>query len=181
MKFLVTAWLAGLAASTAAAPRPPPLKLAQRQLKAVAAKGAVARRLMEKAVRVNGKIGERILDEAAQEEGEAEEQQEVEEFQISGAHSIQFSRCVSLSAEPADEDLMFDQYMISYTKAGQIVSQRSYVLFNVCAGYDCDYGGGDENLYMVDVATYLAAVTEYYAGKQESYCEACEQANNYCA
>lgn len=98
---------------------------------------------------------------------------------LTAAHSIQFSQCLSLKAEPANEDVVFGEDYIGYTKAGQIVPQKSYVLFNICETEYCVYQGSD-NLYMVDVDTYMGALVEYLPQKKQNYCQACEEAQDVC-
>ena len=88
----------------------------------VAATGAAApvrrrldkRKVMEHAVRVNNK-GERHLNQ---------------NFELSSGFSIRFNQCVSLKTEPANDDIMFAEDLIEFTAKGQIVSEKSFILFN---------------------------------------------------
>jgi hypothetical protein len=105
-----------------------------------------------------------------------------EQFEISGAYTVQFYKCASVSSQPYDDDMLFDSNLLPYTTKGQIAAQKSFVLFNVCETQYCDfYTAGDENLYMVDVATYMTATTVNYQARKESYCTACASSENYCA
>ena len=122
------------------------------------------RMLMENAVRVNRKL-ERHLNQ---------------NFDLSAGYSIQFNQCVALKTEPYDDEIMFADSLIGYTSAGKIVSQRSYVLFNVCETQNCDYYASDDNLFMVDINTYMAALSVFYGYIQENYCAACQNSYNYC-
>ncbi|EEC43841.1 predicted protein [Phaeodactylum tricornutum CCAP 1055/1] len=131
------------------------------------------KKLLRAAVPVN-RQGERRVEE--QQQGQQQNNGGVE---ISAYHSIQFNECLSLSAQPEDETIFGDDY-IAYTKSGQIVPQKSYVLFNVCeTESSCRYVS-DENLYMVDLATYMGAMVEYFPNKLEKYCQACNDAQDYC-
>ena len=98
-------------------------------------------------------------------------------FQITGDYSIQFNHCLSLKAEASDEDLMFGDNTASYTANGQILSEKSYVLFNVCKTADCVYEGED-NLYMVQLEDYMDSILEIAAQDKENYCDACDE--DYC-
>lgn len=122
------------------------------------------RMIMENAVRVNSKY-ERHL------------QQNIE---LTGEYSIQFNQCVALKTEPYNDGLMFADSLVEYTAKGQIVSQKSYVLFNVCPTEYCDYYAEDDNLFMVDIETYMAALSVFYGGMAETYCAACQDSYNYC-
>mmetsp|Transcript_1765 Transcript_1765/g.3789 ORF Transcript_1765/g.3789 Transcript_1765/m.3789 type:complete len:549 (+) Transcript_1765:55-1701(+) len=93
-----------------------------------------------------------------------------------GSYSLKFSQCID--AKTYDEDL-FDDEMIAYVQAGQVVSVKSYVLFHVCQGDDCYYES-DDDVYMVDLATYMANVATYHANKRTDYCEQCEEFDDYC-
>jgi len=122
------------------------------------------RMIMENAVRVNSKY-ERHLNQ---------------NFQMSSGYSIQFNQCVALKTEPYNDEIMFADSLVQYTAKGQIVSQKSYVLFNVCETQYCDYYAEEDNLFMVDVDTYMAALSVFYGGMQETYCAACQNSYNYC-
>ena len=99
-----------------------------------------------------------------------------EEFEIDGSYSLKFSQCVD--ARTYDEDL-FDEDLVEYAQAGQVVSSKSYVLFHVCQDDDCYYDAEDD-LYVVDLPTYLANVATYHANKRNDYCEQCERFDDYC-
>lgn len=122
------------------------------------------RKIMENAVRVNSK-GERHLNQ---------------DFEMSSGYSIQFNHCVSLKTEPYNDEIMFADDLIRYTSKGQIVSQQSYILFNVCETKFCDYYSDDDNLFMIDIDTYMASITEVYLERQENYCTACLKSRGYC-
>jgi len=77
-----------------------------------------------------------------------------------------------------DEDL-FDEDIVEYVQAGQIVSAKSFVLFHICQGDDCYYES-DDDLFIIDLPTYLANVAQYYANKRNDYCEACDEFEDYC-
>mmetsp|Transcript_21692 Transcript_21692/g.39847 ORF Transcript_21692/g.39847 Transcript_21692/m.39847 type:complete len:190 (+) Transcript_21692:83-652(+) len=99
-----------------------------------------------------------------------------EDFEIDGSYNLKFSQCVDLKTY--DEDL-FDEDIVSYVQAGQVVSTSSYVLFHVCQGDYCYYDA-DTDLYIVDLPTYLTNVATYHANKRTDYCEQCEEFEDYC-
>lgn len=95
---------------------------------------------------------------------------------IDGSYYIQFSECMDVKLY--DEDL-FDENIINYVKNGQIVAAKSYVLFHVCQKDSC-YLESDEDLYLVDLATYMTNIAQYYANKRTDYCEQCQEYEDYC-
>lgn len=100
-------------------------------------------------------------------------------FEISAAYSIQFNQCISLSTEPANSDVMFGEDTLEYTQKGEIISQTSYVVFNVCKTQYCSYAAED-NMYMVDLAGYMDAMLKFVPNENEQYCKACEEAYEWC-
>jgi hypothetical protein len=129
---------------------------------------AYHQKLLSKAVRVN-RQGERILNEGQQNEA------------LTSAHSIQFDTCVALKTEPTDnEQFIFSEGLSQYTSNGNIVVEQSYVLFSVCKTIYCDYYAKGDNLYMIDLATYMDTIAEFYAERQENYCAACLNSYQYC-
>lgn len=91
------------------------------------------------------------------------------DFDIDGTYSLKFSQCVDVKL--FDQDL-FEDEVIEYTQAGQIISAQSYVLFHVCLNDDCYYESEDD-LYLVDLATYVNNVASYHASAKSDYCDAC--------
>ena len=98
-------------------------------------------------------------------------------FKLYGYHSIKFETCISLKTEPDQDSPIFDNYLISYTKNGKIVNQQSYVIFKVCETAACS---STENRFVVDLATFMAAMVDYVPTQRENYCTRCEEAQNYC-
>lgn len=99
-----------------------------------------------------------------------------QQFQINGLFSVQFDHCISLTTR--DENL-FDANWLGAVQDGLVIAEKSFVLFNVCPTAYCSYDAAD-NLYMVDLATWMASTTNVEVEKKERYCEACRQAENYC-
>ena len=99
-----------------------------------------------------------------------------EEFEIDGSYSIKFARC--LEVKTMDEDL-FDEDIVAYVQSGDIVAAKSYILFHVCQDDTCYYDSYDD-LYLVDLATYMGSVALYHANYRTDYCEQCEQFDEYC-
>ena len=124
-------------------------------------------KVMRKAIKVDRKTLRRL-------------EQNNEDFEITADKSIQFSQCVSLKTQAPDEDIMFGD-LYDYTKAGQVVAEKSYVLFNICDTQYCSYQEDDEDaVYMVDLATYMGALVNVIPDQRQNYCEACEEAQDYC-
>lgn len=98
------------------------------------------------------------------------------EFEIDGSYNLKFSQCIDVKT--MDEDL-FDENIVAYAEAGQVVSAKSYVLFHVCQGDDCYYDA-DADLYIVDLPTYLTNVATYHANKRNDYCDACGEFEDVC-
>jgi hypothetical protein len=127
-----------------------------------------SRTIMERAIRVN-RQGERIL------------QEENNSFELTSAYSFQFDICVSLRTEPSDAgEIIFDADLEQYSSKGEIVPQKSYILFNVCKTKYCDYYKADDNLFMIDIRTYMSTIADYYVSRHEAYCDACVDSYNYC-
>ena len=168
VKFSFVALASALAAvSTDAASRPVAkkhIKLGNRNLR----RGdAATEALLKKATPYKGKrTGAKKVGRRAEEA----------EFEIDGTYSLQFSECVDIKT--MDEDL-FDEDIVSYVQAGKIVAAKSYVLFHVCQDNTC-YLDAEDDLYLVDLPTYLTNVAQYHANKRNDYCEQCERLEEVC-
>lgn len=125
---------------------------------------AATEALLKKATPYKGKKTKRRLDG------------EEEEFEIDGSYSLQFSECIDVKT--VDEDL-FDEDIVGYVQSGQIVAAKSYVLFHVCTDDTC-YLEGEDDLYLVDLPTYLTNVAQYHANKRNDFCEQCNEFDEYC-
>lgn len=186
MKFTsaVTLLLSAFSMTTAVVEAKKKTAFTKRQLSQVAHRQA----LMRSAVKVDRKTLRRLdeqqneqQDEEQNEEQEQQQQEEEEEeFQITGEHSIQFSQCVSLTTQANDGELMFDT-LYEYSSAGQVVAEKSYVLFNVCETANCGYyEDNEESVYMVDLPTYMQTLTAILPQQRMNYCETCQEAQDYC-
>ena len=92
-------------------------------------------------------------------------------LEFDGTYSVKFSQCVD--AKLVDDEL-FGEDMIKYTKAGQVVSAKSYVFFRICQDGDCGVDDDDDDLYLLDVSTYVRNVASYHASWRGDYCDACD-------
>lgn len=134
--------------------------------RSIRADSAASRRIMEHAVRVN-RQGERILQE--------------NKFELTAMYTFNFDKCVSIRTEPSDAgEIIFDATLEQYASKGEIVPAKSYILFNVCKTKYCDYYKADDNLFMIDIGTYMAAIADYYVSRHEAYCDACVDSTTYC-
>jgi hypothetical protein len=142
--------------------------------------------LLQKAVPYNRKNINRHLqeeDDAAAKQGEeeandaaAEEEAAVEP---SSTSTISFGKCVDVKTR--DENL-FSEDLVEQVQAGNVMSLKSYVLFNVCDdtyGYGCSESNSVE--YMVDLSTYLSVVGMKQANLRTDYCEQCNRFQDSCA
>ena len=98
---------------------------------------------------------------------------------VSASKSIQFNSCVSVTTQPWDEDIFYSQYNLNSAQNGKIISEHSYVLFNLCETGSCIYES-QENLYMVDLKSYLRSLLAYYPSKKQKVCTVCEDSQDYC-
>ncbi len=192
MKFSLIALAGALTAANAASVVPKTFKLnGKRNLR----RGdASTEALLQKAVPYNRKNINRHLeeeDDAAAEQGEEaandeaadEEEAAAEEDEAavepSSASTISFGKCVDVKTR--DENL-FAEDLVEQAQAGNIMSLKSYVIFNVCEntyGYGCSESNSVE--YMVDLATYLSVVGLKQANQRTDYCEQCNRFQDSCA
>lgn len=94
----------------------------------------------------------------------------------SSSHNIRFSQCIDIKLR--DDDLFADEYIAS-VQNGEIVSTKSYVLFHLCQRDECFYEAEDD-LFLVDLRTYLENVAVYRAEERGEYCNACGDFVDYC-
>jgi hypothetical protein len=99
------------------------------------------------------------------------------ENNFDGNYNLQFAQCVDVKL--LDNDLFSDD-VIEYTKAGEIISTKSYVLFHVCQQGACD-SASEDDLYLLDLSTYVMNVASYHASVKGDYCNACDTYyNDFC-
>jgi len=100
-------------------------------------------------------------------------------FEITGKYSIQFNNCISMTV--SNEDIAEDENFIDMAANGDLISEKDYILFNVCETEYCSYYGEDDKMtFIAEVGTYFAAISQYLPTKVEEYCEACEDNYDYC-
>ena len=163
MKFLAVA-LAALTGLTDARD----VASAQRKLADRMKKGQFNKHTLMRGAKPYSSGAKRMLDQ----------QQQGNYFQITGDYSVGFDSCFSLTVE--DEDL-FNDDMLYYAKEGQVIAQKSYVLFNVCYTEDCYYEEDDSKMtFITDIGTFFQAFADYLPNQVESYCEGCQQNMEYC-
>jgi len=105
--------------------------------------------------------------------------EEDEAFEITGKYSIQFNSCTSMTVQ--NEEIFEDANLLAMAANGDLVSDKDYILFNVCETEYCKYYGEDEKMtFIAEVGTYFAAISQYLPTKVEEYCEACEDSYDYC-
>ena len=105
--------------------------------------------------------------------------EQAEQWELTGSHSIQFDSCFSLTIQ--DNDMLNDENLLAYAQSGEILSEKSYILFNVCETQYCYYQNDNEKMqFIVDTATFVQALADYIPNQQEQYCQACEEQADYC-
>ena len=103
--------------------------------------------------------------------------EEDNENNFDGSYNLQFGQCVDVKL--LDNDL-FNDDVIEYTKAGSIISTKSYVLFHVCQQGACD-SASEDDLYLLDLSSYVQYVASYHASVKGDYCTACDTYyNDFC-
>ncbi|KAL3914650.1 MAG: hypothetical protein SGARI_000013 [Bacillariaceae sp.] len=104
---------------------------------------------------------------------------EENQFEITGDYSIQFNHCMSLTIQ--NEDMWEDGNMVDMATNGDLISEKDYIIFNVCETEYCSYYADDEKMtFIADVGTYFQAISQYLPTKVQDYCEACEDNYDYC-
>lgn len=93
------------------------------------------------------------------------------DFAFDGSYNIKFSQCVDLHTY--NENLFQYADIVEDTRDGNVASVKSYVLFHVCTDATCDYDA-DDDLYVIDLPTYLKSVATYHANKRYDYCTQCQ-------
>jgi hypothetical protein len=105
--------------------------------------------------------------------------EQAEQWELTGTHSIQFDSCFSLTIQ--DNDMLNDENLLAYAKNGDIIAEKSYILFNVCETQYCYYQSDNEKMqFIVDTATFVQALADFIPNQQEQYCQACEENVDYC-
>ncbi len=104
--------------------------------------------------------------------------------EITGAHSIIFKSCESLSVEADftnDGDDDGAQTLYKLYEQGFVRAQKSYILFDVCVSANCDSGNAsDRTTYITDMASFINAFVDFIPTKQSEYCTGCQSNANYC-
>ncbi|KAG7370066.1 hypothetical protein IV203_027812 [Nitzschia inconspicua] len=100
-------------------------------------------------------------------------------FEINGDYSIQFDHCLSLTIQ--NQELWNDGNFVDMAANGDLISEKDYIIFNVCETAYCSYYANDEKMtFIADVGTYFQAISQYLPNKVQEYCEACERNYDYC-
>jgi len=129
----------------------------------------------------DGSVNRSVLMQGAKPYNKAATRQldEDEGFEITGKYSIQFNTCISMTVQNAD--LAADANFIEMAANGDLVSDRDYILFNVCETEYCSYYAEEDKMtFIAEVGTYFQAISQYLPTKVEEYCEACEDNYDYC-
>jgi len=103
--------------------------------------------------------------------------EEDNQFEITSAHAIEFSQCIDVVTK--DED-MFDEDIVQYVESGAIIAAKSYVTFHVCKKDSTCYLDSQDDLFIIDLPSYVTAVAAHYANEKQDYCNSCEELDEYC-
>ena len=102
---------------------------------------------------------------------------EAEAFEATADYSVHFDSCVALKMK---DDNLLDENLYDYAYGGTLVSEKSYVIFSMCYSENCYYDAEDNsNTYIVDVGTFVAALSNYIPTKINNYCEQCQKNEDY--
>ena len=104
---------------------------------------------------------------------------------ITSYDKVKFQKCISITVGPSDEtgETLFDENNLEYTKAGTLYAAKDVVMWNVCEANDdgsCYFSGDSADLMMTPLATWLENTYNYNLEKDAKYCEACQEAQDYC-
>jgi hypothetical protein len=109
------------------------------------------------------------------------EDEDYERIYITEDTSIKFNSCVVMQTQ--NYNLYMDN-LINMAKQGRIASVRNYVLFELCTGNSCNnrnwFGNKSDNLYMIDLPTFIEAAIAYGPSEKERTCQACQNFANIC-
>jgi hypothetical protein len=107
------------------------------------------------------------------------EEAEEEAWEITGEYSIQFNSCTSMTVQ--NDEMIEDENLLAMAANGDLVSDKDFILFNVCETQYCEYYGDEAKMtFIADVGTYFSAISQYLPNKVNEYCEACEENYDYC-
>lgn len=98
-------------------------------------------------------------------------------FTLSKDHSIQFKECVSLRTY--DETLFYEN-LLPYTKTGQLVAQKSVVLFDVCKTGSCSQRTSEHHTFMIELEDWVGSSIDMQFEQDEEYCEMCLESQDFC-
>jgi len=129
----------------------------------------------------NGLVNKSVLMRGAKPYNAAAKRklEEEDKFEITGAYSIQFSTCTSMSVQ--NDEVTEDENLLAMAANGDLIIDKDYILFNVCETEYCQYYGEDDKMtFITEVGTYFNAISQYLPNKVEEYCEACEENYDYC-
>jgi len=100
---------------------------------------------------------------------------------VTAETTIKFNSCVVMQTQ--NYNLYMDN-LISAAQSGRITSIRNYVLFELCTNNSCNdrnwFGGQSNNLYMIDLATFIEAAIAYGPSEKERVCQACQNYAESC-
>ena len=95
--------------------------------------------------------------------------------------TVRFNKCLSFAIE--DEDIVQDTELIYYANTGVVVSQKSYILFDIqeCEPGSCVFDESDlSKIHIVALEDFIDSFIEYFPAKKEAYCEQCRNHYSYC-
>lgn len=83
-----------------------------------------------------------------------------------------------------DDDILQDSQLIYYANSGVIVSQKSYVLFDIqeCEPGNCVFDESNlSKIHIVELEDFIDSFIEYFPNKKAAYCQQCQNQYNYCS
>jgi len=135
----------------------------------------------------NGLYDKRTLVKGAQPYSDAAKDHEARrklDYDITGAFSIQFQSCFSLTT--SYEDIFDDNdqgggLKMGMFQNGELIALKSYAIFRLCYNGQCGSNGNNGMLdYVVDLDTYVQALVNYLPDQMEGFCEGCMENQESC-
>jgi hypothetical protein len=103
-------------------------------------------------------------------------------FSLSVTDTFRFNKCLSFSIE--DEDILSDSELVYYANTEALVSQKSYVLFDIeeCEPGSCVFDEADlSKIHIVPLEDFINSFIEFFPNQQAAYCEQCLNHYSYCS
>lgn len=131
----------------------------------------------------NGLVDTQTLMRGAKPYSEAAKKRKLgNDYEITGAFSVQFQTCFSMTT--SYEDLFENQddfTTMQLMQNGNLLPMRSFAIFRLCYNGVCGENGQSGFFdYVVDLDTYVQALVNYLPEQMEGFCEGCMENQEAC-